>query len=85
MSAAFARDLYDLWALAKRNDITREAAELFVEHGPTGSPPRSFMFDRAPTEQEWTAQLASQTVLRVTAAEAIDVVREAWAVAVDND
>jgi hypothetical protein len=44
-----------------------------------------FMFDQAPTEQEWTAQLASQTVLRVTAAEAIDVVREAWAVAVDND
>src|SRR5207302_535146 len=64
-----ARDLYDLWALAERGHITADAAALFVDHGPTHSPPKSFMFDQAPSEQEWTAQLAGQTRLTVTAAE----------------
>lgn len=77
-----ARDLYDLWALAERGHLTPEAAELFIQHGPTNGPPKAFMFDTAPTEREWTAQLAGQTRLTVTAADAIEVVRQAWASAV---
>lgn len=40
------------------------------------------MFDRAPTDAEWRAQLAGQTCLTVTAAEAVAAVREAWRQAV---
>lgn len=79
-----ARDLYDLWA-ADRGHITPDAAALFVEHGPTHGMPIAFMFERPPTEREWTAQLANQTVLRVTAAQALDTVRHAWAAAVGDD
>jgi predicted nucleotidyltransferase component of viral defense system len=79
-----ARDLYDLWAMAERGCLTREAAIEFTRYGPTGGPPRAFMFDKAPTQQQWVAQLAGQTRLRVTAAQAIDVVRHAWANAVGD-
>lgn len=79
-----ARDLYDLWALAERGNLTPAAAELFVRHGSTNGPPRSFMFDTPPTEREWVAQLAGQTRLEVTAQQALAAVREAWAVAVGS-
>lgn len=36
------------------------------------------MFDRGPSDAEWQAQLAGQTRLSVTAAEALAEVREAW-------
>jgi predicted nucleotidyltransferase component of viral defense system len=73
------RDLYDLWALAQRGDITTEAARLFVAHGPTGKPPQPSMFRSAPSEVRWRDQLANQTRLTVTAAEALQVVAGAWA------
>lgn len=77
-----ARDLYDLWALAERGYLTTEASELFALHGPTGTPPKAFMFDEPPTQREWVAQLAAQTRLEVTAQEALELVRDSWAAAV---
>lgn len=37
------------------------------------------MFTSAPTEERWQAQLAGQTRLTVSAAEALHVVADAWA------
>lgn len=73
-----ARDLYDLWALANQGQLTAGAAELFAQHGTTGGPPRSFMFATAPREDVWRDQLAGQTRLKVTAADALAAVRDAW-------
>jgi predicted nucleotidyltransferase component of viral defense system len=73
------RDLWDLWALAQRGEITKRAAELFIAHGPIGNAPQPWMFASAPTEQRWQAQLAGQTRLTVSAAEARQVVADAWA------
>jgi predicted nucleotidyltransferase component of viral defense system len=73
------RDLWDLWALAEKRLITRAGAELFARHGPIRWPPQPFMFDRAPSEQDWRRQLAHQTQLTVTADHALQVVRDAWA------
>jgi hypothetical protein len=36
------------------------------------------MFDKAPSEAAWEAQLAGQTRLVVTAGEALKAVRRAW-------
>ena len=80
-----ARDLYDLWALDKVGALTAESAALFATHGPTSSPPRSWMFKGAPSAAEWQAQLAGQTRLTVTAAEALEAVRSAWAAAVGEE
>jgi hypothetical protein len=79
------RDLYDLWALAERGSLNADAAALFANHGPTGRPPREFMFARAPSESEWEASLAGQTRLEVSASEALAVVRLAWASAQNED
>ncbi len=73
------RDLYDLWLLAERGAITAEAAKLFARHGTTGGPPRDFMFSKPPLETAWQVQLAEQTRLEVSAADALAVVRHAWA------
>ncbi|MFD2083224.1 Predicted nucleotidyltransferase component of viral defense system [Actinopolymorpha cephalotaxi] len=78
------RDLYDLWALAEARSITAVAATLFARFGPTGTPPREFMFSTPPSEPVWHAALAEQTRLRVTAAEALGIVRTAWADAVNE-
>ena len=80
-----ARDLYDLWALDKVGALTAESAALFATHGPTSSSPRSWMFKGAPSAAEWQAQLAGQTRLTVTAAEALEAVRSAWAAAVGEE
>lgn len=72
------RDLWDLWALAELGAIDAAAAGLYRSHGPTGRPPSPELFDRAPTEAEWLAQLAGQTRLTVTARTALEVVRTAW-------
>jgi len=85
MDRGAARDLYDLWALDKVGALNAESAALFATHGPTSSPPRSWMFKRAPSAAEWQAQLAGQTRLTVTAAEALEAVRTAWAAAVGED
>ena len=77
-----ARDLYDLWALAERNSITSEAADLFAKYGPTGTKPREFMFAKPPTETAWTASLSAQTRLEITAVDALATVRGAWSRAV---
>jgi predicted nucleotidyltransferase component of viral defense system len=73
------RDLWDLWALAERGEITKRAAELFIAHGPIGNAPQPWMFTSAPTEERWLAQLAGQTRLTVSAAEALHAVADAWA------
>ncbi|MBV9486416.1 MAG: nucleotidyl transferase AbiEii/AbiGii toxin family protein [Frankiaceae bacterium] len=72
------RDLYDLWGLAALGAIDREAASLFARHGPTGHPPRAWMFRDAPTIDDWRRQLSSQTRIAVDPADALTVVREAW-------
>lgn len=76
------RDLWDLWALNRVGAIDADAATLFRRYGPTNRPPALHMFDRAPTDAEWQAQLAGQTRLTVTAAEALGAVRKAWRQAV---
>lgn len=80
-----ARDLYDLWALAREGLLTADAAHLFAQHGTTGGPPRQHMFSRPPPEHVWRAQLAGQTRLEVAAAEALAVVRTAWAAALGEE
>jgi predicted nucleotidyltransferase component of viral defense system len=79
------RDLYDLWALTKVGALNAESATLFATHGPTGSPPRSWMFTRVPSDADWQAQLAGQTRLTVSAAEALETVRASWAAALGDD
>jgi nucleotidyltransferase AbiEii toxin of type IV toxin-antitoxin system len=75
---AATRDLFDLGALARIGGMTPAAAHLFSAHGPTGEPPREWMFRKAPSEADWTSQLANQTRLEISAAEALVVVRNAW-------
>lgn len=41
-----ARDLYDLWGLARLGALDAEAGGLFAQLGPTGRPPAPWMFDR---------------------------------------
>ncbi|CAA0127933.1 Uncharacterised protein [Mycolicibacterium vanbaalenii] len=77
-----ARDLWDLWALSRVGAIDPDAAALFRRYGPTNKAPTQRMFDRAPSDAEWQAQLAGQTRLNVSAAEALVAVREAWRQAV---
>ncbi|ABM14582.1 nucleotidyl transferase AbiEii/AbiGii toxin family protein [Mycolicibacterium vanbaalenii] len=72
------RDLWDLWALNRLGAIDADAAALFRRYGPTNKAPTLRMFDRAPSDAEWQAQLAGQTRLSVSAAEALAEVREAW-------
>lgn len=79
------RDLYDLWALARVGALNAESAALFAKHGPINSPPRSWMFHKAPSATQWRAQLASQTRLTVDASDALRVVREAWSNAINED
>ena len=75
------RDLYDLWALAERRLIDAEALDVFARCGPQGRPPASWVFEDPPGETVWRRALGHQTRLRVSAADALDSVREAWRVA----
>jgi len=74
-----ARDLYDLWGLARLGALDVAAAELFARFGPTGSPPQPWMFTEAPTIADWTAELAGQTRVAVGPDTALNFVRTAWA------
>jgi predicted nucleotidyltransferase component of viral defense system len=76
-----ARDLWDLYALAVVGAIDPSAAMLYRQHGPSGENPGAWLFDRLPSPADWTAALAAQTRLTVTALQAADVVRQAWATA----
>ncbi|WP_082952992.1 nucleotidyl transferase AbiEii/AbiGii toxin family protein [Mycobacterium sp. 852002-10029_SCH5224772] len=73
------RDLWDLWALSGIGAIDRVALDLFKKFGPTNRPPSDHIFNSTPSDAAWRTQLAGQTRLTVTAAEAIKVVRDAWA------
>lgn len=75
------RDLYDLWALGERALIDTPALEAFVRWGPHARPPESWVFETAPDETVWRRALGHQTRLRVSAAEALGAVREAWRLA----
>jgi nucleotidyltransferase AbiEii toxin of type IV toxin-antitoxin system len=76
---AAARDLYDLWALATIGQLTPEAARLFVRYGPTNRPPDDSMFAKAPDEDRWRRDLGGQLRLEITATDALDEVKAAWA------
>lgn len=79
------RDLWDLWALARIGAIDASALELYRRFGPTNQPPDYYMFKTPPSDAEWQSQLAGQTRLTVDAADALAVVREAWARVVDGE
>lgn len=82
MTRGTARDLFDLWLLTHVGAIDDDAAALFVKHGPTNQPPADYLFREAPAETDWRRDLGSQTRLTVSAAEALAVVRSAWAAVV---
>jgi predicted nucleotidyltransferase component of viral defense system len=73
-----ARDLWDLNGLAEAGAIDEAAVQLFVRHGPTGKAPSAWMFESAPSPEQWRSQLAGQTRLDVGPAEALERVRAAW-------
>jgi len=75
------RDLYDLWALGERGLIDAGALEVFIRCGPQARPPARWVFETPVEETAWRRALGHQTRLRVTAAEALDAVREAWRLA----
>jgi predicted nucleotidyltransferase component of viral defense system len=72
------RDLYDLWALNERGLIDSAAVEAFVRNGPHGHPPAEWVFHEEIDEVAWLRALGHQTRLRVTAAEALEAVGDAW-------
>lgn len=74
------RDLYDLWAMSERGLIDADALGVFTRCGPQGRQPAGWVFKDAPDETAWRRALGHQTRLRVSAAEALDSVREAWRV-----
>lgn len=78
LDRAAARDLYDLWALARIGAIDVRAADLFVRYGPTNRPPSDRLFEHPPDETAWRRDLAGQVRLGLTAAEAAEQVRLAW-------
>jgi hypothetical protein len=72
------RDLWDLWALSKIDAIDSAALRLYRQFGPTNQPPADYLFKTAPSDAQWRAQLAGQTRLTITAAEALATVRDSW-------
>ena len=72
------RDLYDLWAMSERGLIGPSALRVFVAHGPFGKPPDAWVFDCALDEGAWMRALGHQTQLRVSAQEAMTIVRNIW-------
>lgn len=78
------RDLWDLAALAAMGAYTSEAADLFSRLGIFTSPPTESVFPAAPSEEIWVRDLAHQTRLNISAAEARSAVLQAWR-EVDDD
>lgn len=81
MDRGAARDLYDLYLLARAGYITPAAGALFARIGPIRTTPPGWAFRAAPTLTEWRVQLAEQVRLTVGPEEALTTVREAWRVA----
>ena len=73
------RDLWDLWALSRIGAVDSAALRLYRQFGPTNQPPADYLFTTAPSDAQWQTQLAGQTRLTITAAEALATVRESWA------
>lgn len=71
------RDLYDLWALARRGFIDDEAKRLFARFGPFTSSTR-VSFAALPDAMQWSTALDHQCIPEVDAEEAAEVVRAAW-------
>jgi hypothetical protein len=74
------RDLYDLWALGVVGGFTPEAVHLQRRLGPTGGSLPAFV--PPPSEDAWTAALAHQGRVQVSAAVAAREVGEMWGRAV---
>lgn len=74
-----ARDLFDLWLLATAGAIDAEAANLFARYGPTNRRPDRGSLGQLPDEGTWRRELAGQTRLAVSAADALRIVQDAWA------
>ncbi|MGW4847949.1 nucleotidyl transferase AbiEii/AbiGii toxin family protein [Nocardia brasiliensis] len=72
------RDLWDLWALSEIGAIDGAAGALYRRYGPTNRLPNRQLFDDAPDEDDWNAQLAGQTRLVISAQTARIAVRDAW-------
>lgn len=72
------RDLYDLWALAVKGLVDDAANQAFIVHGPFAQPPPAWVFARRVDEVAWRRALSHQTRLDVSAAEALQLVRESW-------
>lgn len=72
------RDLWDLHALSALGAIDSDALDLYCRFGPTNRAPSPDLFRRSPREEDWSAALAGQTRLSVTAAQALAGVRKAW-------
>lgn len=73
-----ARDLYDLWALARSGHITPEAADLVTSLTSWTTLPSRAEWGSAPEERQWQLDLGHQTRLTVSAAEAFETVAAAW-------
>ena len=72
------RDLWDLASLAALGAYTSEAADLFSRLGIFTAPPTDATLPVAPSEVIWQHDLAHQTRLNITAAEARSAVMLAW-------
>jgi predicted nucleotidyltransferase component of viral defense system len=79
------RDLWDLWALSGIGAIDETARDLFQKFGPTSRPPGDYIFKSPPSDTAWQSQLAGQTRLTVAAAEALTIVRNAWARVIEDN
>lgn len=73
-----ARDLYDLWALARSGHITPEAADLVRGLTNWTTLPSRAEWGSAPEERQWELDLAHQTRLTVSAANAFETAAAAW-------
>lgn len=73
------RDLYDLAALSRRGHVNRAAVECLIRFGPSSQPPSAKAFGKAPAQAAWKQALAHQTRLDITASDALEAVKEAWA------
>ena len=76
------RDLYDLSLIARLGGVTAEAADLVRQV--TGWRVNADTFSRVPAAQSWAAQLGHQMKRTPPAQECLDIVREAYSVALDR-
>lgn len=74
------RDLWDLWAMTEAGLIGSAAIAVFARFGPLNVPPPASLLRSGPDEVRWRRDLAHQTRLDVSAADALAVVRTAWTV-----